>query len=178
MEDIHIYIGSGAVVVATILSIALASYIRKTPSQALPEPVKTIEEPVETIISETVNSVDFDGSSCTDTGKGQFYIQSPSGSSENGADVFFYYDDKVLMESLGFSASDFDGSKITYIYVDGIEARTGQLSDTQGSIELSGDMLSIGSHKVEAVQFSENNPENNVITYKSCIYEVKDYAES
>lgn len=170
MEDIHIYVGSAAVVIVTILSIILVSHIRN--AQAPDQASKNTEVTAESAPVENAPSVDFDGSSFTDMGQGEFYIQSSSGSSEDGSEVFFFFDDQVLMNSLGFSAWDFDGTKMTHIYVDGVEVMTEQLANTQGSIELSGNMLSIGSHKVEAVQFENDN----VVTYKSCNYEVKNYA--
>ena len=194
MKDSFIYGGTAAIIAGTIISIAFASNaIHSTPAasqdvdvgvseasvveiETLPvEPEAEVASEAETEpVSEAVpQSKDFDGSSYSETGPGDFYISSASGSSEDGEDVYFYYNENMLMDSLGFSAWNFDGKMLTYIYVDGIQNRRDQIADTQGTIELSGDLLSKGLHKVEAVQFEDNDPQKTVITYKSAEYEVR-----
>lgn len=188
MKDSFIYGGTAAIMAGTIACIACASHVihskPKTPEtfEIAEEPVAISAEPVvelepppaEPATEAAPRSKDFDGSSCSETGPGEFYISTVSGSTEDGEDVFIYYNENVLMDSLGFSAWNFDGKMLTYIYVDGILNRQSQIADTQGSIELSGDFLSKGFHKVEAVQFEDNDPQKVVVTYKSAEYEVRD----
>lgn len=49
-----------------------------------------------------------------------------------------------------------------------------QLGDTQSSLELTDELLSVGIHKVEVVQYEGDSVEGTVITYKSASYEIKE----
>ena len=113
----------------------------------------------------------------SDKGNGEFYIITPSGTSENDNIPIFFVDDNTLAgkdsESgigLGIYAQGFDGSKLSTIYVDGVNQGTEQLSDTQTSLFVSEKLTTIGVHKVEVLQFDDSN---NVVTYKSAQYEIK-----
>ena len=48
-----------------------------------------------------------------------------------------------------------------------------QLAETQTGIDLEGDALKVGTHKVEVVQYDNDDPSGTVITYKTASYEVK-----
>lgn len=115
--------------------------------------------------------------SFSDMGKGTFVISTPSGTSENGNIPVIFMDESELagklyetQVDLGLSARDFDGSKLTNIYVDGFLQGKEQLADTDTSIYISEKLSTIGKHKVELLQFDDNN---TVITYKSAEYEIK-----
>lgn len=188
MKDSFIYGGTAAIMAGTIACIACASHVihskPKTPEtfEIAEEPVAISAEPVvklepppaEPATEAAPRSKDFDGSAYSDTGLGEFYISSASGSTEDGEEVFIYYDENAIMNSIGFRVWDFDGKMLTYIYVDGIQMDRGQMSSYDSSIDLTGDLLSKGFHKVEAVQFEDNDPQKAVITYKSAEYEVRD----
>ena len=139
--------------------------------RALTEPV-TQEVSEETSVPQSEAAL-FDGSNYSDMGSGIFYLVSDSGTTEHG-DVIVIYALDYLYIPLGFEAWDFDGSLITHIYIDGVEIEKDQLHDTQGSIELSGEMLTTGRHLVEAVQFAENDIQGEVVTYKANYYEIKE----
>ena len=49
-----------------------------------------------------------------------------------------------------------------------------QLGDSQGSLDLSGDSLSTGTHKVEVVQYEDDNTDGTVTMYKAASYDVKE----
>jgi hypothetical protein len=49
-----------------------------------------------------------------------------------------------------------------------------QLADAQGSIDLTGDFLSVGIHKVEVVQYTNDSTDSDMTCYKSASYEVKE----
>ena len=113
----------------------------------------------------------------SDMGNGIFYVSTPSWTSENNNIPVFFIDKNSLAgkdyESgvdLGISAWGFDGSKISTIYVDGFSQGKEQLANTQTSLFVSEKLTTIGIHKVEVLQFDENN---NVVTYKSAQYEIK-----
>jgi len=78
------------------------------------------------------------------------------------------------MTQIGVDAFEFDGGKLSYIYVDGIQNAKEQLADTQTSINLKEDALKVGTHKVEVVQFENDKPDGKAITYKVASYEVKE----
>lgn len=116
---------------------------------------------------------DFDGSSFSDIGSGTFFISTPSGTSQDGNVPVFLKDAGTLMTEVGYSAREMDGTHLTYFYIDGMENDKDQISDTDGSLIINGDMLSEGTHTVEVVQYDTDEPTGNVITYKSATYEVK-----
>lgn len=123
--------------------------------------------------TETVQKVDFDGSGYSEMGAGDFAIQTPSGSSEDGSVPFIFADSDTYMDSFGYTGFDADGSHLTYIYVDGMEQAKEQIADFQSSIDLTGDLLKEGVHKVEFVQYDTDDPSGNVIMYKTASYEIK-----
>lgn len=127
--------------------------------------------------SEEVLKKDIPEGEYNDMGNGEFYVSTPSGTSENGNIPVFFVDEDTLADKvyesgvdLGINAGGFDGSKLSTIYVDGISQGTEQLADTQTSLFVSEKLTTVGVHKVEVLQFDDNN---NVVTYKSAQYEIK-----
>lgn len=113
-----------------------------------------------------------------DIGDGSFYLTGPSGSTENGDEIVLYPEkDKWPHAYLGIEVWDVDGSVQTFIYVDGVEKEKQQVgAGYQGSIDfMDEDMwaLTEGEHKVEAVQYADNDPSGEMIFYRSAIYTVK-----
>lgn len=107
-----------------------------------------------------------------DMGSGEMFISTPGGTSENGAVPVIFADDTILMQ-IGLCATDFDGSKLSFVFVDGYLNAKEQLANTQTSINLERAALDVGVHKVEVVQFDTDAVDGNVITYKTASYEVK-----
>lgn len=66
---------------------------------------------------------------------------------------------------------NFDTSHTSYIYIDGMLAASTELSDEQ-ALQLQSSYLTTGTHKVEVVQYDNNNPSGSIITYKSASYQV------
>ena len=115
---------------------------------------------------------DFSGD-YTDTGAGTIEVVTPSGSSADGVTPFILIQPDTLVDSIGLNAWEFDGAKISYIYVDGMLHSREQLADTQISLDLQGDTLTEGEHSVEVVQYDNDDPSGNVVVYKSAAYEIK-----
>lgn len=108
-----------------------------------------------------------------ETGNGTMYISLPGGTSENDeVPVLFVGEDDLLIQ-IGLDAWEMDGSKLSYIYVDGMLHAKEQLADTQTSIDLLEDDLNVGIHKVEVVQYDNDQPDGEMVTYKVASYEVK-----
>lgn len=75
---------------------------------------------------------------------------------------------------IGYETTGMSGGSLSYIYIDGMLLTKEQLSDSQGSLDLSGDSLTVGTHKVEVVQFENDSTDGAVTTYKTASYEVKE----
>ena len=133
------------------------------------------ETKVETTSSiENYKATDFDGSSCSDTGNGTFGVVNESGSSLDGAEVVVFVENpKTDLIQIGFESQEFDGSCLTFIYIDGALYTKEQLGETQGTLTLVKDALAEGKHLVEAVQFENDEPDGTVKCYKSAPYTVK-----
>lgn len=115
---------------------------------------------------------DFEGE-YSDMGAGEIVISTPSGTSEDGSvPVLFTAKDDLLID-IGLDTYELDGSRLSYIYVDGMEKDKDQLGDAQTSIELKKNDLKPGKHKVELVQYDNDKPDGNVVTYKAAYYEAK-----
>ncbi|EAF0864359.1 hypothetical protein CFF26_14550 [Listeria monocytogenes] len=107
-------------------------------------------------------------------GQGKIILKTESGSSEDGNVPFMYKDDDLLTPYIGFEAWEFDGSKLTYIYIDdGLNSKE-QLANTQTSLDLTTSDYETGVHEVKAVQFDNDKETGKIITYKTAKYEVKD----
>lgn len=66
---------------------------------------------------------------------------------------------------------NFDTNHTSYIYIDGMLAASTKLSDEQ-ALQLQSSYLTTGTHKVEVIQYNNNNPSGSIITYKSASYQV------
>lgn len=109
----------------------------------------------------------------TETGNGRFYVVTPSGTSENGDIPIIYTDARTTYYQLEYDAWDFDGSLLSYIYIDNVLIAKKQLANTQSFEALTGDYLSEGIHTVIAVQYDNNTTDGNIITYKTATYEIR-----
>lgn len=108
----------------------------------------------------------------SDMGEGTMFLSTAGGTSENGNVPTVFVSDEILLQ-IGLNTSAFDGSKLSYIYVDGMENAKEQLADSQSVIDLSEDALKEGKHTVEIVQYDNDDPTGTMVTYKKAEYEVK-----
>lgn len=108
-------------------------------------------------------------------GKGSFMIVCAGGSTENGNVPVEYLAPDTAISQIGYDASNFDGSKLSYIYINGILNTKEQLTeDCQGTINMEGDFTKPGTYKVEVVQYEDDDTSKEMLTYKSCEYEIKE----
>lgn len=108
-----------------------------------------------------------------DMGDGTFYIACAGGTSEDDNVPVIYVDSDTMLTQCDVVTEGFDGSTLSYIYIDGMLATKEQLSDSQQAIDLSGDAISAGTHTVEIVQYESDDPTADMVTYKSASYEIK-----
>ncbi|MBC1482151.1 hypothetical protein HCJ52_03940 [Listeria sp. FSL L7-1485] len=106
-------------------------------------------------------------------GQGEIILKTESGSSEDGNIPFMYKEDDLLTPSIGFEAWEFDGSKLTYVYIDDVLNTKEQLTDTQTSLDLTTNEYEAGEHEVKVVQFDNDKETGKIITYKTAKYEIK-----
>ena len=109
-----------------------------------------------------------------DMGAGSIFICTPNGTSQHGNIPVLFYDDDMLLMQIELAANDFDGSKLSYVYVDGMEKDKFQFGGTRITINLEKGDLKVGTHKVEVVQYDTDKPDGNVVTYKVAQYEIKE----
>ncbi len=117
---------------------------------------------------------DFIGDSYSDTGDGTFLLVNASGTTENGNIIVVYADADTTLMQIGYETSGINGGSLSHIYIDGMLSTKEQLGDSQGSLDLSGDFLSTGTHKVEVVQYEGDNTGGTVTMYKAASYDVKE----
>lgn len=117
---------------------------------------------------------DFVGDAYSDTGEGTFLLVNSSGTTENGNVIVVYADADTTLMQIGYETSGISGGSLSHIYIDGMLSTKEQLGDSQGSLDLSGDSLSTGTHKVEVVQYEDDNTDGTVTMYKAASYDVKE----
>ncbi|EAG8700771.1 hypothetical protein CHT76_08665 [Listeria monocytogenes] len=121
--------------------------------------------------NETVEKVNFKKD---EAGKGKFWIDTESGTSENGNVPVMFYDSDLQVTQLGINTKDFNSKKQTYIYVDGYLNDKFQLGTTQTVLNLKDDALKVGKHDIVAAQYENNDPSTKTAdVVKSAQYEVK-----
>lgn len=106
-------------------------------------------------------------------GSGDLTLSTQAGTSKDNKAVVFVGSDTVL-EQIGLDAFEFDGSKMSYIYIDGNLYTKEQLGDTQTVLELQEDTLKPGIHTVEVVQYDKDTADGKPVTYKAAKYEIKE----
>lgn len=107
-----------------------------------------------------------------EVGEGTVYISTPGGTSEDG-NIPVVYTEKVILMQIGLNAFNFNGSALSFIYVDGVLLDKQQLANTQTSITLGSQEGAEGIHTVEVVQYDNDDPSSKMIAYRSMQYEIK-----
>lgn len=109
-----------------------------------------------------------------EVGNGSVVLSTTGGTTENGNTPVVFVGQDTLLEQIGLSAENFDGSKLSYVYIDGMLNTKEQLGEmTQTTITLQDNSLKEGKHKVEVVQYDNDEQSGNPVTYKVATYEVK-----
>lgn len=106
-------------------------------------------------------------------GEGTTYLTTPSGTSEDGNIPVIYAEKSLEEMQIGLNAWDFNGSALSYVYVDGFLVDKEQLADTQTTLLLTPEYFTVGIHTVEVVQYENDDPTASMITYRTMQYEIK-----
>lgn len=110
----------------------------------------------------------------TEMGDGEIYLVCAGGSTENGNVPVMYETADTTASSFGINAWGFNGGNLSFIYVDGMLLSKEQLADSQITVRIEKEQLAFGVHKVEVVQYENDDPAANMITYRTFSYEVKE----
>lgn len=109
----------------------------------------------------------------TEVGQGSFYLVNESGTTENGDPIVIYDGGDTQLMQIGLNTTDFDGSKLTYVYIDGELATKEQYGDSQSSLDLESKHLKPGTHQVVLKQYENDDENTDPVTVKFANYEVK-----
>lgn len=111
----------------------------------------------------------------TQVGKGTIYVSTPSGTSENNNVPKVMLDKDTAITQIGLNAENFDGSKISYVYINKKFVDKIQLGEmTQTTLDLQGEFLNSGTYTVSVVQFDNDDPNTGkVIQFVETKYEVE-----
>ena len=110
----------------------------------------------------------------TEIGQGTFYLENESGTTENGDPIVIYDGGDTQLMQIGLNTNDFDGGKLTYVYVDGELLTKEQYGgESQGTLELGEKQLAPGTHQVVLKQYENDDEKTDPVTVKVATYEVK-----
>lgn len=153
--------------IALLCAFSLVGCSNSSTTTDAPAAESNIETPTE-------STKDFIGDSYSEMGDGVFLVVTAGGSSENGNVPVVYAAADTSLLQIGYETTEMNGGSLSYVYVDGMLLSKEQLADSQGTLSLSGDSLSVGTHKVEVVQYENDSTDGTVTTYKTALYEVKE----
>lgn len=106
-------------------------------------------------------------------GDGIVYISTPGGTSEDDNVPVMYIESNTLIKQIGINAWNFNGSSLSFVYIDGMLFDKTQMSNTQSTLTLTSDQLTEGFHNIEVVQYVDDCTENDMITYRNMKYEIR-----
>ena len=86
--------------------------------------------------------------------------------------IIIYAKEDLVLTQIGLDAWDFDGSKVSFIYVDDVLNTKEQLHDTQTTLTLIDNALKVGTHVVKVVQYEGNDPAGKIVTWKTAKYTI------
>ena len=111
-------------------------------------------------------------------GEGSFRLTNESATEDDDSEVVIQPDmNGSPYAYIDYELKDMEGNLLTYIFIDGISMDEQQVDGShRGSIGLGEDepwALTEETHKVEAVQFADDDPEGKMVFYRSATYTVK-----
>lgn len=159
-------------IIATCFTVLLLSACSLKNSTATTQPSASSASTASSTTSAAATK-DLPDGNYADLGDGTFYVTTAGGTSQNGNVPIVYASSDTSMMQIGYSCSKISGASLSYIYVDGMLNDKKQLGTSSGSINLKGDSLAIGTHKVEVVQYQNDDTTAKMTCYKVASYQVK-----
>lgn len=108
----------------------------------------------------------------SDTEAGVFYVKTAEGTSEDGNVPVLHVSKDTELTQIEVVATDMVG-QTQYLYVDKKKVDE-QEGDFQAVIDLKGDALKPGVHTVNAVVYKDNDPDKEIVSFKTAKFEVKE----
>lgn len=106
-------------------------------------------------------------------GTGYFNLVNASGTTEMGQPITVLYEPDTVGADFDIETTDFDGSHLTYIYVDGIFIEKKQFGTAQHQFDVPDDILkNEGTHIVSLIQYDNDEENGKAITVKHQAFEV------
>ncbi|MEY7998942.1 hypothetical protein AB8U03_01795 [Clostridium sp. Mt-5] len=106
----------------------------------------------------------------TDMGPGKFYISSSSNTFKDGNIPIINIKKNTSSQKVEIVPSEFNNKYLSYIFIDGIFNSRKQLSNNKTNIELKGNDIKAGKHKIDIIQFNNNKTTDTVLTHKISYY--------
>lgn len=150
---------------AATLALTLVACSNNKPENAKEENKVANTAPVEDAKTASVEE--------TEVGQGTFYLENESGTTENGDPIVIYDGGDTQLMQIGLNTADFDGSKLTYVYIDGELVTKEQYGDSQSTLDLESKHLKEGTHQVVLKQYENDDETTDPVTVKFASYEVK-----
>ncbi|MBU5227753.1 hypothetical protein KQI36_14045 [Clostridium senegalense] len=107
-------------------------------------------------------------------GEGTIIVSTPDGNGETGLIPIVHTQADVKIMQIDLTTSNFDEKKISYIFIDEKLVEKGNFGESKVSLNLTDENLVKGTHKIEVIQFEDNDASKKPIVYKSAKYEVKE----
>lgn len=108
-------------------------------------------------------------------GNGYSYLINESGDTKSKTSLVVYVNEGFWMSGTicGVNFESYDGSLLTYIYLDGKLKSKEQVSDASISLDTDSDNgYALGNHYVETIQYKDNDESADIINYQCLKYEV------
>lgn len=111
----------------------------------------------------------------TEMGEGTMDLAHTSGNTKDGDEIIVYHDENKFPTSIGIETAGIDGSKLSYLYVDGHLVAEEQLGDSIQTIQLQDTPMAIveGSHRIQLVQYTDDKENDEIVTFKQQPYTLK-----
>ena len=101
-------------------------------------------------------------------GDAVFYLAGEAGNTKGGY-IFRTFEDPY---EIFYDAEGFDNSMPTYVYIDGILNGTYQMGTDSGYLKLNEENRKEGIHKVDVIQYAENDHRGEIAICKKCRYQM------
>ncbi|MDR0921730.1 MAG: hypothetical protein LBM95_05045 [Lactobacillales bacterium] len=107
-------------------------------------------------------------------GGGTLNLSTESGNTKTSKEVILTVLPDSNVEQIGYEVEKFDGSKKSYIYVDGTFNMIEILENRRGTLSLNETIFGKeGKHTVQIVQYDNNKEDGKIVTYKTKDFFVK-----
>ena len=103
-------------------------------------------------------------------GDAGFSLMGESGGSSGGR-VYITVEHESRMD---YEAKGFDDTLLTYVYIDGVLNGTYQMGTGSGELILNEENLKYCVHKVDLIQYAENDKSGEIVLCKKCRYDMQE----